>query len=160
MKKYFNNLTNSEQKLLLMGSLLIGIVLFWVMIYQPLVKHINSQVNIKSNIQQQLAEMRSIQPALLANTNHQKAFFPENITFSSWVDQQMNQIGLQQMVNRTEPIDNNTLTVWLSNAPFDQVVDWLQTIQQQNAVVVDQIDVNVTDKSLGLTNIRMRLVKQ
>lgn len=160
MKKWYDNLTASEQRLLLLGALLISVVFLWVLVYKPMVKHIDSQVNIKNNLRQQLAEMKSVQPNLLKSTNRQKVNFPTNTTFSSWVDRQLNQVGLQEMVNRTEPIDNNTLTIWLSNAPFDQVVDWLQAIQQQYAVVVDQIDVNVTDKSLGLTNIRMRLVKQ
>lgn len=159
MKQWYNNLTHSEQRLLRMGSVIIGIVLFWVLLYQPMVKHINQQVTIKNNLQQQLAEMKSVNLASINNTGQQKTTLPPNTTFSSWVDQQLSQIGLQQMVNRTEPIDNNTLTVWLNNAAFDQVVDWLQSIQQQYGIVADQIDVNVTDRSIGLTNIRMRLVK-
>jgi type II secretory pathway component PulM len=85
---------------------------------------------------------------------------PVNTTFSSWVDMQLSQIGMQELVNRTEPVDANTLTLWLTNAPFDQVIDWLQQIHETHAILADQIDINVTDKSLGLTNIRIRLVKQ
>ncbi len=159
MKQWFNNLTQSEQRLLKLGSVIIGIVLFWVLLYQPMVKHINQQVSIKINLQQQLAEMQKVNLTSLNNHGQQKATLPPNTTFSSWVDRQLSQVGLQQMVNRTEPIDNNTLTIWLNNAAFDQVVDWLQSIQQQYGIKADQIDVNVTDRSIGLTNIRMRLVK-
>ncbi len=159
MKQWYNNLTQSEQRLLKLGSILVSMVLFWVLLYQPMVKHIDQQVVIKNNLQQQLVEMQAVNPALLSRSGQQKTSLPPNTTFSSWVDRQLNQVGLQQVVNRTEPVDNNTLTVWMNNASFDQVVDWLQTIQQQYDIAVDQIDVNVTDRSLGLTNIRMRLVK-
>ncbi|MEZ5470760.1 MAG: type II secretion system protein GspM [Marinicella sp.] len=152
-------MTQNEQQLIKIGSVLVSIVLFWVLIYQPLNKHLNQQVVIKNNLQQQLTQMQSMKPNVLTSVNTQKAQFPSNATFSSWVDRQLSQVGLQEMVNRTEPVDNNTLTVWLSNAAFDLVVDWLQSIQQQYDIVVDQIDVNVTDRNLGLTNVRMRLVK-
>ncbi|MCB1582628.1 MAG: type II secretion system protein M [Xanthomonadales bacterium] len=152
-------MTQNEQQLIKIGSVLVSIVLFWVLIYQPLNKHLNQQIVIKNNLQQQLTQMQSMKPNVLTSVNTQKAPFPSNTTFSSWVDRQLSQVGLQEMVNRTEPVDNNTLTVWLSNAAFDLVVDWLQSIQQQYDIVVDQIDVNVTDRNLGLTNVRMRLVK-
>lgn len=160
MIKWYKNLTVSEQRLLKLGSMLLAVVFFWVLVYQPLTKKINSQAEVKNRLQQQLTEMRNIQPQLLSSGAAQQSVFPPNTTFSSWVDRQLSQIGLQELVNRTEPLDSNTLTVWLNNAPFDTLVDWLQSVQLQYGVVVDQIDVNVTDKDLGLTNIRMRLVKQ
>ncbi len=140
-----------------MGAVVVTVVMLWSFVYLPINRKLDDQVVIRDRIQTQLIEMQSFEQ--LANTQQiSKRTLPQNLTFSTWVDQQLNQLGMQELVNRTEPIDTRTLTLWLNNAPFDQVIDWLQTIHDIYGIRVDQIDVNVTDRSLGYTNIRMRLI--
>jgi type II secretory pathway component PulM len=158
MKSWFSQLSQSERKLFLIGVVLVLMAMFWTLVFLPVSKKIDRQIQSKNLLTKQLAEMQGFNLNAVNSISKQLPL-PANTTFSSWVDFQLSQIGLQELVNRTEPIDANTLTVWLSNAPFDQVIDWLQQINNAHAILVDQIDINVTDKSLGLTNIRMRLVK-
>ena len=160
MKIWFQNLTDNEQRLLRVGALLVILALSWALVYLPVNKHITSQVNVKNRLQQQLQQMQALTgTAVTAQANEYKPI-PPGITFSAWVDQQLRVVNLQDFVNRIEPVDENSLTIWLQGAPFDTVIDWLQLIARQYAVQVDQIDVNVVDSSIGLTNIRMRIVKQ
>ena len=159
MKRWFNQLSQSERKLFLIGTVLILMAIFWTSIFMPLNHKIDQQIHTKNQLVEQLNEMQSFDLSAISPTTKQLPF-PANTTLSSWVDLQLSQIGLQELVNRTEPVDANTLTIWLTNAPFDQVIDWLQQIHETHAVLTDQIDINVTDKSLGLTNIRVRIVKQ
>lgn len=159
MKKWYKSLSSSEQRLFSVGLVLVMVGLAWSYIYLPMNRKLDSQVEIRNRIHQQLIEMESM-GEINFNQKLSNLTIPPTMTFSTWVDQQLNQLGLQELVNRTEPIDANTLTIWLNNAPFDQVIDWLQSIQDSYGVKVDQIDVNLTDRSLGYTNIRMRLVKQ
>lgn len=159
LSAWFYDLTQSERRLLTVGGTLVVIVLMWVLIYQPVTKYIDSQVSVKNRLQSQLNQMQSMTDTMVIGPIIAVQPIPTGVTFSSWVDQQLKSVNLQEMVNRTEPIDENSISVWLQGAPFDQVIDWLQVIATQYAVQVDQIDVNVVDASLGLTNIRMRLVK-
>ena len=156
---WFNKLTSNEQSLIVFGGMAVFLVLTWTLVYRPVLKHIDQKVAVKHNLKQQFQEMQSL-TGLSGNQNTvQLLTIPTGVTFSSWVDQQLKQVDLQQMVNRTEPVDNQRLVVWLQAAPFDQTIDWLQNIAAQYAVLVDQIDVNVVDSNLGLVNIRMRLVR-
>ena len=157
MKQWYTNLTHSERRLIVVGSITVMLALFWTLIYLPINQKIDSQVEIRNRLNDQLIEMQGL-GQVSASQLRKKISIPQNMTFSSWVDLQLSQLGLQELVNRTEPIDSKTLTVWLNNAPFDQVIDWLQRIHLSHGIKVDQIDVNVTDRSLGYTNIRMRLV--
>ncbi len=159
LKKWYHNLTDSEQRLLTGGGILIVVVLCWVMLYKPVTERINAQVAVKATLQQQLEQMQTISGSMVTISIQEKQGIPTGITFSSWVDQQLRLVKLQDYVNRTEPIDQDSLSVWLQGVAFDQVIDWLQVMAAQYGVQVDQIDINVVDSALGLTNIRMRLVK-
>lgn len=160
MKTWFQNLTGSEQRLLKIGALLVALALLWVLVYLPVNKHISNQVVVKERLQNQLQQMQVLTSSSVGTNVNVITPIPAGVTFSAWIDQQLRTVNLQDLVNRTEPIDENSLTIWLQAAPFDQVIDWLQTIALQYAIQVDQIDVNVVDPTIGLTNIRMRLIKQ
>lgn len=157
MKQWFKQLSSSEQRLLLMGSLLILAALFWRLVMVPVNEGIQSKAALTAVLTQQLDDMQRMN--LSGNQVTAVQPLPAQMTFSSWVDQQLSVQGLQEAVNRTEPQDNGTLAVWLVNVSFDRVIDWLQLISERHGVQVDQFDVSVTDTALGLTNIRMRLVK-
>ena len=157
MKQWFRQLSSSEQRLLLIGGVLIAAALFWRLVMVPVNEGIQRQAGLTTVLEQQLDEMQRMN--LSGNQLAVVQPLPAEMTFSSWVDQQMSVQGLQEAVNRTEPQDDGTLAVWLVNVSFDQVIDWLQMISERHGVQVDQFDVTVTDTALGLTNIRMRLVK-
>ncbi len=159
MKSWLQNLTGREQRLLKIGTLLVVVALLWVLVYRPTNKYINSQAVIKQRLEQQLQQMQDLTQSAGFTTATTIVPIPENVTFSSWLDQQLRLVNLQDVVNRTEPIDANTISVWLQSASFDQVIDWLQDMATRHGILVDQIDITVVDRSLGLTNIRMRLVK-
>jgi len=159
IKNWFATLSSSEQRLLGVGSVLISLALIWVIVYLPVTKHIEQQVNINARLQSQLSQMQEMTGDIGATELVSVQEIPINMTFSSWLDQQLQQAGLQQMVNRTEPIDEDKISIWFQGVSFNQVADWLEMIAKTYAVQVDQIDINVVDSSLGLTEIRMRLVK-
>jgi|GEM_PF-1251197 len=159
LSTWFVGLSQSEQRLLSIGTVMITLALLWVLFYQPLTAHVNNQATIKNRLQTQLNQMQEMTGTVIDNSLTEVQPIPTDITFSSWVDQQLKVVNLQEMVNRTEPIDENSLSIWFQGVPFDQAIDWLQNISKKYAVQADQIDVNVVDSALGLTNIRMRLTK-
>lgn len=159
MKNWLQNLSAREQRLLKVGVTLVVLALLWVLVYLPTNRYLSSQADIKQRLEQQLQQMQGMVQSSGRSVAKTLTPIPANMTFSSWLDQQLSLVNLQDMVNRTEPIDANTISVWLQGAPFDQVIDWLQLMADKHGVLVDQIDVNVVDRSLGLTNIRMRLIK-
>ena len=60
MKKWFMTLSQSERRLMVVGALLIAAALFWVMVYQPLNRHLDSQVKTKARLATQLAQMQQL----------------------------------------------------------------------------------------------------
>ena len=159
MKQFFTQLNRREKQLMIYGGLLILMVLLWLMVFRPVNSHINQQAELKNQLQQQLEGMRQTAVNLAGQQTTTRQSLPADKTFSAWLDDQLRQLNLQQSVKRSEPIDDNTVNLWLESVPFDIWADWLQRIDKQYGVVVDQADINVTDRDLGLVTLRIRVTK-
>jgi Type II secretory pathway, component PulM len=135
------------------------VVVLWLLVYRPVTQHLTQQAALKIQLQQQLDSMQHAAIRLTGQPTQTTQPLPLDKTFSAWLDGQLKQLNMQQAVKRSEPVDDRTVTLWLESVPFDQWADWLQQINNQYGVVVDQADINVTDRSLGLVTIRMRVTK-
>jgi general secretion pathway protein M len=67
------------------------------------------------------------------------------------VDRTANEAGLAGKLSGTEPSGINSLRVRLDAAPFDALVPWLATLQQQYGLVVQSAAIDRTAQS-GLVN--------
>ena len=159
MKQFFTQLNRREKQLIIYGGLLILVVLLWLMVFRPVTRHIIQQAELKSQLQQQLDGMRQAAVNLAGQQTTTRQSLPADKTFSAWLDDQLRQLNLQQSVKRSEPINDKTVNLWLESVPFDIWADWLQHIDKQYGVVVDQADINVTDRDLGLVSLRIRVTK-
>ncbi len=159
MKQFLTQLNRREKQLIIYGGLLILVVLLWLMVFRPVTRHINQQAELKSQLQQQLDGMQQAAVNLIGQQTTTRQSLPADKTFSAWLDDQLRQLNLQQSVKRSEPIDDKTVNLWLESVPFDIWADWLQRIDKQYGVVVDQADINVTDRDLGLVSLRIRVTK-
>ena len=159
MKQFTAQLSRREKQLLMYGGLLVLVVLLWLLVYRPVTEYLSQQAALKTQLQQQLSSMQQAATGLTGQVSQDTRELPAGQTFSAWIDGQLKQLGMQQAVKRSEPIDDKTVTLWLESVPFDPWADWLQRINQQYGVVVEQVDVSITDRSLGLVTLRMRITK-
>lgn len=159
MKQFIAQLSRREKQLLMYGGLLVLVVLLWLLVYRPVTEYLSQQAALKTQLQQQLSSMQQAVTGLTGQVSQDTRELPAGQTFSAWIDGQLKQLGMQQAVKRSEPIDDKTVTLWLEFVPFDPWADWLQRINQQYGVVVEQVDVSITDRSLGLVTLRMRITK-
>jgi general secretion pathway protein M len=67
------------------------------------------------------------------------------------VDRTANEAGLAGKLSGTEPSGINSLRVRLDAAPFDALIPWLATLQQQHGLVVQSATIDRTAQS-GLVN--------
>ena len=157
MKDWFFSLSDREQSMAKSGALFLSIALLLAFVYLPVNRSLDSKHLRLVNLNQQLNQMKQT----LSSTQGAQArgTVPSGMTFSAWLDQQMVALSLQTLITRAEPVDENTMTLWLQNVPFDSLVDWLVVAENQFGVSAVQMDVVAKDKAAGLSDIRMTLVK-
>lgn len=158
MKQWYLQLEARERQLLHWGGLVVIIALLWAFVYQPVKRSLDDDAKRLSTLRQQMQTMQQLS-ADVSNTTPTTAVSPlsSGVTFSTWLDRQLESRALMPFVRRAEPVDTLTSTLWLQNAPFDNTMDWLQDIQEQFSVSIEQLDAVATDRANGLATIRLTL---
>ncbi len=155
MKKWLDGLSVREQRLLKSGTLIVSLGLFVAFVFLPANRSLDDKAQRLGVLKQQLNQMEQSRP----NGSAAQQLLPITSSFSVWLDQQMVQLNLQNLISRAEPVDESTMTLWLQNAPFDPVIDWLMEVEQRFGVTTTNLDVVQKDKASGLSDIRMTLVR-
>ena len=158
MKQWYQQLNARERLLLHWGAVAVCIAVLWVFVYQPVTNSLDKNSKRLSELQQQLELMEQLSTGVGSRTQSRVVSpLSSGMTFSSWLDRQLESRELMQFVRRAEPVDAQTSTLWMQNAPFDGTMDWLQDVQEQFSVEIEQLDVVATDRTNGLATIRLTL---
>lgn len=157
---YLSKLSEREKKLLIYGVTLIVIAMAWVFIYKPLTNTISQKESLLNTLKLQLREMKVSASQLKQMKSVKLIKRNDNITFISWIDNQLVKSQLSEFVSRSEPKDNQTLILTFENVVFDQLIDWLQTLSKDYSINISEADINLIDKTNGICNVRITLVDE
>ncbi len=152
---WFSGLSVREQRLAKFGAVLVALAIFYAFVYLPVERSIQQKVNSLNLLKEQLRMMEATEPDDQLFTSKLSI----DSSFSVWLDQQMVALKIENLITRAEPIDDQTMTLWLQNAPFDTMIDWLVEVEQKYAVATKQLDVVLKDRASGLCDIRVTLLK-
>ncbi|MCF6281049.1 MAG: type II secretion system protein M [Candidatus Polarisedimenticolaceae bacterium] len=72
------------------------------------------------------------------------------------IDRTAKQLNIRDAVKRIKPQGNDKVQLWLEQVPFDRVVRWLDSLQQQHNVSISTITIDRQSGS-GLINARINL---
>ena len=156
--KWFKGLSENEKKLIVYGSILISIALLWVFVYKPINESLRLKLNQKKELQQQYKQMQSSENIFkIQNANIQKFKRELNQPFNVWIDSKLLENKLSQFVTRSEPKDAKTLILTFESIVFDDLIRWLQPLEQGFNVSISEADITLIDRSNGLCDARITL---
>ncbi len=156
--KWYKELSNNERNLIFYGAILISVALFWVFVYKPINTSIRVKSDQKLSLQQQLIQMQSSK-ALFAKQNISDSKYRRDLNqpFIAWIDSKLLENKLSQFVTRSEPKDSKTLILTFESVVFDDLISWLQPLEQNYNITISEADIALTDRSNGLCNARITL---
>lgn len=156
--KWFNSLTAQEKKLIKLGVIILVPVMLWKFIYWPITHTYESKQAQLINLHKQYKEMESFKTLFKVQEKLGKKFHRDlNQPFIAWIDEQLTKNDLVQFVVRSEPKDNQTLILSFENVMFDELVIWLESLENNYSIKISEVDINLTDKDNGLCNVRITL---
>ena len=130
----FNALSEREQRLVIAAALVTAILLFYLLVWSPLNQSIARNQAAVASQQELLSWVQKN-----ANRVQQlKGSASQGAKFNGSLPQAVNQTAsrLSISIARMQP-QGDELQVWVDEAPFNQVVAWLQSLEQMGIVIQD-----------------------
>jgi len=146
-KQKWQQLNAREKSLILIMSVIIGIFIFYTLIWQP----VNSRIikaEKKRIRQQQLLHWVQEKTQQYQQTKHLGKRNSGSLTGI------INRTARQHKINitRMQP-QGDDLQVWLDEAPFEQLLHWLEQLTISEGIKIKAIDISKTDTQ-GVVQVR------
>ncbi len=163
MNQWWSGLNQREQRLLIIGGAALLLTLIYLLVVEPLFKHmqsLESSVGDQSELLQWMQESEQQINVLRRNQGNTSGRPAANRGGSllALVDQTAKRSKLGEAIKRVEPEGSDGVRLWLEQASFDNILRWLAQIKQSQGVEVKRITIEQPD-SPGIVNARISLTR-
>ena len=147
---WFNALTERDQLIVKVLAGIIVAALFFAWVWQPL--HKSNQAAHSS-----LASEMKFHAFMKDNAHKVSASAPSFNPAQGSILGTVNQLAKAKGIalKRFEPEGSNGLRVWLDKVEFNKAIDWLELLEAEKGIAVEQISIDKV--SSGIVNIRVVL---
>ncbi len=154
MKGWWSSLSDRDRRLGLVAIVAVAAWLLWLLAWRPLTQ---GRDQWQRNAELAETELHWMREAALQLPNVQRLEPKDrgNQSLFALAQQSAVQVGLGNAFRRGEQDGAASVQIWLENAPYDQLVNWLQALQRDYAIVA--VDANLDRVGAGIVNARLRL---
>jgi general secretion pathway protein M len=157
MRQWFEQLAPRERLILGAGAVIVLILVLYAVIWSPLVHDVE---RLEASLEEQsrsAAWMRqAAREVSTLNRGASGGSASDGRPLLTLVEQTARTAGLGAALNRVEPQGSGTAGVWLQNAAFDDLINWLGQIDAELGVRVDSMVADPQDTP-GRVNVRLVL---
>jgi general secretion pathway protein M len=155
LKAYYVQLSDREQRLVLLSAVLLVIAVFYWGLWSPLSQSVergqtalNSQQELLLWVQKNANRAKQLQGSA-----------GQNAQLTGSLAQEVNQSAsrLNITISRMQP-QGDELQVWVDQVPFNDVLSWLQSMESKGVVILD-VDVAETSAPGQIKIRRLKLGK-
>lgn len=158
MKQWLAQLNPRERRTVLAGAAALVVILIYFLVWQPFTHHLRQLRLGAQSQQEQLAWMRQeardaqqLRAAMPASGR-----LPPGQSLLGVADQTVKSGNLGSAMKRIEPEGKNSARVWLEQAAFDDVIQWLQSLERDYGIHTSDIVIE-RQEAAGRVNARITL---
>lgn len=141
----WSGLAERERLMAKAGGLLVGVTLVYLMFWEPVQNELTRLRTAVPEKQVQLVRMRAL-AAQVQPLRGRVAQPPASGALLGMVEQSAAARGLRTQITRIEAEGTNGLQLTLEAMPFNSLVAWLAELQENNAIAVDQANLDAHAK--------------
>lgn len=157
IKNWWGGLLDRERHMLTVGGILVGIFLIYAAIWSPLsnaVQDKKTEVVTQRKLLRYLQHASSTISELKTEGIHVSA--ASNADLLSLAEQTLSQQDLSHFLKQVQQPTQNQIALTFENAPFDKLMQWVQTLATQQGVRVTQLSAQRLPM-IGTANVKMTL---
>lgn len=158
LQQWWQSLVSRERIIVAVLGVFVVAVLFKMMIWQPIHQ---GRDNANTTAENQYELLQWMQQRATLAKQLTKSSVSINSASKQSITQRLNATAAQAKINinRFQSSGENNVQVWLEKADLAKVFLWLETLQQSQGIVVENIAINETD-TLGFVSVRLTLVTE
>ena len=153
LQGYYQQLSPRERTMVLWGGVAVGLIMFYSIIWYPIINYRDSMAQAVTDQQETLTWMRQSAAEVRQLGGARGSASGESIM--SVVDRTARLNKLADSLKRVEPEGENRVRAFLEQAAFDDMVTWLEHLQNENHIRVESLSV---DKESTPGRVSARLV--
>lgn len=137
LRQWYHNLPPRDLWLVNLTAALLAFTLFYVLLWEPVHKGLEEET-LRHESQQKLLRwmQQSAREVQALRANGRQTLKQTNLPVSLVLEQSLKNAGLKAYVEKIEASGSGSARVKLNNAPFDQMLVWLRTIERHNGIHV------------------------
>ena len=158
MKSWFLALSPRERIMVQGAATVVGLFLVYLIVVEPITtKYEKSKKNLQTSLntiewmRSAAKEVRQLRGGNLSSERPQGKQF-----VLSLIDRSARKAGLASVMKRVQPEGESGVRVWFENAPFDELLKWLDVVESEQGLTVNEINIEKAESS-GLVNVRVFL---
>ncbi len=155
MREWWEQREPRERLILGVAGLILAVLLYYLMVWEPIYKSLHQQRNEQKEAQELAAWLVKIRPEVQAAGGSR----PSNSSGRSMlsvVDSAARQAGLSPKVKRIQPDGDTSVRVWIEDAPLADILRWVQTLHDQHGITTSNLNMD-RGKTAGTATARMTL---
>lgn len=135
MKDWFESLESREKLTLVIGAVILGLALTWVLLIDPLYSSAGNRLSRIVNLQEDVSRARQLRSEIKQLKESGGARSSSDQSMIITLERTARESGLQ--VNTSRPMDATTVRVSFEAAPFQALVNWMAVLERQHGIRVD-----------------------
>ena len=161
MKQWWLSRSPQDRMAISSGAAALMLLLLYLLVWIPFSQKVEQKRILLSNQQSTLTWMRE----RAAEVRQLKAVqTPVNRSGSreallTLVDRTAKQSRLRQQIQRLKPEGNDSVQLWMEEAPFDTLIMWLGKLSVQHGISVESLNIERLDNP-GQVNARLNLYRE
>ncbi|MCG5536827.1 type II secretion system protein GspM [Ectothiorhodospira mobilis] len=157
MRTWWNGLAPRERRVLRLGGIALALILLWWGLWLPLTERVARSQQTVAELRADLAWMQAAARAVRAGRGQEETPPTDRGERSllGRVDATAREAGLAGHLRRVQPDGEGTVRVWLDDAPFDAILQWLDPLQRRHGVRVGSL---VVDRQAREGRVNARIV--
>lgn len=152
--RWYSGREPGEQRVILALAVLIALTVFWLALWKPVADWRETAHNRYQNAQAQIDWLRANEARARALAQSTSAGDAAGRSLLPVITRSAQAQNIQ--VNRLQPEASGVVSVSVQGQPFNDVLRWLHSLQENNGVAVRRMAVDA-DERAGIVNAQIRL---
>ncbi|MDQ7048561.1 MAG: type II secretion system protein M [Enterobacterales bacterium] len=156
IKEWYNALDEGEQKIVFSAAIVIGMLMLYLIVVDPVVAKVNELQNQVMSKQKNVDWMKQQLPIIMASKNPTSSNPTSALSLSAIVNRTTGNYKLP--VSRRDSKSPYEMQIWFDNVNFDSFLSWASELESRYGVTIANVNVRSRDRN-GITSINVKLLK-